>query len=109
MAVLAAAPTHSPLGAPGRLPKSVDAYLNGTLDLVVYGLLDLDQLPRPVAALIFFGEALGRNSRQHEIDQLEADCDRYYRAACNGGFSSPLRSQGRTFAELEALRNAPAA
>jgi hypothetical protein len=90
--------------APSDLAPHVDAYLHGTLDLVMYGLLGLDQLPRSVAALVFYGEVLGRAGRQPEVDQLNADCDRYYRAACSGGFSAPLRTQGRTFAELQELR-----
>jgi hypothetical protein len=94
--------------APSVLAPHVDSYLTGTLDLVMHGLLELDQLPRAVAALIFYGEVLGRAGRQPEVDQLNADCDRYYRAACNDGFSSPLKAQGRSFAQLQELRKWPA-
>jgi hypothetical protein len=96
--------TRSKKGTPALAP-AVDAYLTGTLDLVMYGYLDLDQLPRSVAALIFYGETLGRNSRQQEVDQLQSDCDRLYSAAARGTFKVPMRAQGKTFAELEFLRN----
>ena len=87
------------------LAPHVDSYLTGTLDLIIYGLLDLDQLPRSVAALIYYGETLGRNSRQQEVDQLQSDCDRLYSAAARGTFKVPMRARGKTFAELEASRN----
>jgi hypothetical protein len=40
------------------------------------------------------------------VAQVESERDRYYRAACNGGFGNvPIKKQGRTFADLENLRN----
>lgn len=93
---------------PAELPPHVTSYLEGALHMVMYGLLSFDRLPLAVQALVFYGETLGRAGRQAEIEQLNADADRYYRAACNGGFSAPLRTQGRTFAELEELRKWPA-
>jgi hypothetical protein len=42
------------------------------------------------------------------LDQARSDADRYYAAAAAGTFKVPMRSQGSTFAELEARRNAGA-
>jgi hypothetical protein len=89
-----------------ELAAHVASYLTGALDFVMYGYLELHQLPPSVAALIYYGETLGRNARQQEVDQLQSDCDRLYSAAARGTFKVPMRAQGKTFAELEILRNA---
>jgi hypothetical protein len=95
---------HSSNDSP-ELAAHVASYLTGALDFVMYGYLELHQLPRSVAALIYYGETLGRNARQQEVDQAESNADRYYAAAARGTFKVPMRAQGKTFAELEILRN----
>jgi hypothetical protein len=96
--------TNSPNDS-ARLAPHVESYLDSALSIIMGGYLELHQLPRSVAALIFYGETLGRNSRQQEVDQLQSDCDRLYSAAARGTFRVPMRAQGKTFADLEALRN----
>lgn len=51
------------------------------------------------------GYWLGVDISQQFIDQARVEADRYYRIAARGGFGeSMLKPQGRTFAQLEALR-----
>jgi hypothetical protein len=38
------------------------------------------------------------------LDQLHSDLDRLHRALDRGSWKAPMRSQGRSFAELELIR-----
>lgn len=62
---------------------------SGTLDLVYEGRL--------------LGFTEGWDARQAEIDRLNDECDRLYRAAYN---PRELIKQGRSYAELQATRRA---
>jgi len=85
-----------------RISEKAEAYLdNLVMDLAV-GNVELWQLPRSLSAFYWFawfdGNAVATSP---EIDRLNYECDRLYRAA----FHKPFVPTNRlTFAELEAFR-----
>jgi hypothetical protein len=91
-----------------RLSDTAEAYIAGLAVDLMLAEVELHQLPPCLLELWEYGLQTGRQSRQAEVDQLQSDCDRLYGHAARGTFKVPLRSQGRTFAELEAIRNAGA-
>jgi hypothetical protein len=78
------------------------------LEQLIYGAISLSQLPVPLASFYYLGEATHIPEvleLRTKLAQAEADSERYYRAACRGGFGTPIiKPQGKTFRELEALR-----
>lgn len=78
------------------------------LEQLIHRSITLSELPYPLASFYYLGEA----AHIPEVLQLrsnlakaEADRERYYRAACRGGFGVPIiKPQGNTFRELENLR-----
>lgn len=60
----------------------------------------------PLVQLVFnLGFVAGQNSMSSLIEQAQHERDVYYRVAVRGGFGSPrIKSQGKSFSELEALR-----
>jgi hypothetical protein len=52
------------------------------------------------------GYWMGVAATQPFLDQLHSDLDRLHRALDRGSFTAPMRTQGRTFFELEKIRNA---
>ena len=66
--------------------------------------LSLYELPPAVALFYYLGEAHGEARLRSELRQALADRDRYYSHASRGGFSTPLKAQGKTFAELSRIR-----
>jgi hypothetical protein len=78
----------------------LDTYLDGVLDGLLKDAIQLHQIPTSVASLYYLGESFGRQSMLRKISQTTADRDRYYRAACNGGFSSPLKPHGLNYWQL---------
>jgi hypothetical protein len=81
-------------------PQGTAAYLEDVFESLLYGTLELHELPAPVAGIYYLGET----SANEVIRQLTADADRYYRAACRGSFSPDLQRPGYTFAELCRIR-----
>ncbi len=83
-------------------------YLDDVLESLIYGRVELHDVPREVAALYYLGEAAhvsGVLNLRWELEQAQADADRLYGVCARGGFGVPIiKSQGRTFAELQALR-----
>lgn len=70
--------------------------------------INLSELPPPLASFYYLGEATlipEVLTLRNNLVQAEADRERYYRAACRGGFGTPvIKPQGKTFQELETLR-----
>jgi hypothetical protein len=81
-------------------PQGTENYLEAVADSLLYGQVELYQLPSSVAALYYLGES----SLIGYLKKAQADADRYYRAASRGTFSTPLKPQGLTFAELCRVR-----
>lgn len=81
-------------------PPGTCAYLEDVFESLLYGTVELHELPAPVAGIYYLGEA----SVSELLEQLKADRDRYYRAACRGTFAPDLQRPGRTFAELCRIR-----
>ncbi len=78
------------------------------LEHLIHGSVGLQQLPVPLASFYYLGEATHIPEvleLRTKLTQAEADRERYYRAACRGGFGTPIiKPQGKTFQELETLR-----
>lgn len=77
------------------------------------GMLDEDkiqlwQLPYSLQGLYYLGERYGqlrgREEAQTRIEALEEECDRLHRYASQGGFTTPLKPQGLTYAQLCRVR-----
>lgn len=91
---------------PRITPAGVTGYLECVLEGLIWDKVQLWELPLSVSAIYYFGESCGRSSNP-ELEQAKADSDRYYRVAARGGFGVPvIKSQGRTFLELEEARKA---
>lgn len=97
---------HTRYPAKIRLSATAEAYIAGLAVDLMLAELELHQLPPCLLELWEYGYQTGRESRQAEVNQLQSDCDRYYAAACRGTFAVPMRTQGKTFAELELQRGA---
>ena len=67
------------------------------------GQIGLQDIPSSLLAFYAVAFDHGRESRESEIFKLQEDLNRYYRAACNGGFGKYLKTQGKTFSERRAL------
>ena len=81
-------------------PNGLSPYLEFVTDGLLTDKVQLWELPRTVSELYYLGEASARRSLQPQLLQAQCDRDRYYLAASRGGFTSPLKPQGLTFAEL---------
>lgn len=70
--------------------------------------ISLPELPLPLASFYYLGEAAHIPEvlqLRNTLAQAESDRERYYRAACRGGFGTPvIKPQGKTFLELENIR-----
>lgn len=75
-------------------------YLEEVTDGLLRDTVQLWELPSSVAGIYYLGESSARRILEPQLVQAEADRDRYYLAACRGGFQSQTKPQGLTFAEL---------
>lgn len=80
--------------------EQVTQYLESVTDKLLRDEVQLWELPSAVSGLYYLGESSARGVLMPQLIQAEADRDRYYRAACLGGFQAPLKPQGLTFAQL---------
>lgn len=80
--------------------EQVNQYLEDVTDKLLRDEVQLWELPSAVSGLYFLGESSARGVLMPQLLQAESDRDRYYRAACRGGFNAPLKPQGLTFAQL---------
>ena len=91
-----------------QVAETTRFYLENLLDDMIRGRVELHQVPHEIAAFYYLGEAVHIPEvlcLRAELSQALADRERYYRAASRGGFGvAVLKPQGKTFAELEALR-----
>lgn len=71
--------------------------LNTWLDEVMKGQLPIAELPLCVSAWLHAGEAYGRASRQHEIDELEREVNRLHYLA----FTTPNERRERLLSRLD--------
>ena len=73
---------------------------------ILSGDLPLDQTTPLVQRIYSLGYWAGHEARSNEITQALHERDIYYRVAARGGFGAPrIKNQGKTFAQLQALRN----
>lgn len=82
------------------VPEGLIPYLDRILDGLLDDSVQLWELPVPVSSLFYLGESCARRDMERELAKALHDRDRYYRAACDGGFSRYLKPQGRTYWEL---------
>lgn len=80
--------------------EQITQYLEKVTDELIKDEVQLWELPPAVSGLYYLGEWSARGILMPQLIQAEADRDRYYRAACRGGFEVPLKPQGLTFAQL---------
>ncbi len=85
---------------PRVTPTGLTPYLEHVLDGLLAGTLQLWQLPACVSALFYLGDAYARLDMEHDLASALHDRDRYYRAACDGGFSQYLELNGRPYWEM---------
>lgn len=80
-----------------RISDTATATLDHWLDQFMRGVLHYGELPSAVEAYLHVGHALGRESRQHEIDQLEREVNRLHVLA----FYSPSERREQLLARLD--------
>lgn len=72
---------------------------------VLSGELPIHQTSEIVQLVFNLGFVAGQNSMSSQIEQAQHERDIYYRVAARGGFGTPrIKNQGKSFAQLEALR-----
>jgi hypothetical protein len=72
---------------------------------VLNGELPIHQTSEIVQLVFNLGFVAGQNSMSSQIEQAKHERDIYYRVAARGGFGTPrIKNQGKSFAQLEALR-----
>jgi len=85
-------------------PTGTESYLEAVTDGLMRAQVELWELPQAVAALYHLGSLEGQtgliDQLKVQLNQAQADADRYYAIACRGTFAPPLKPQGLTFAEL---------
>lgn len=86
------------------MEQVTERYLEGLYESLSSNKIDLYDVPPAVALFYYLGEAHGEARLRGELEQALADRDRYYSHASRGGFTVPLKKQGKTFAELSRLR-----
>ena len=86
------------------------AEFNQAVHDLINGRKHINEFPETVQSVYFYGQHTGHEERQSEIDYLsnlltetlatveqsEADADRFYRAASNGGFGKELKRFGKS-------------
>ena len=78
-----------------------DDELDALADGLIWGTVELWQLPPCVATFCYLGEAYAARNCAEQIRQADADADRYYSIAARGGFGVPIiKPQGKTYWEL---------
>jgi len=85
---------------PRLTPDGLTPYLERVLNELLADSLQLWELPAAVASLYYLGESCARRVMEPQLAKALHDRDRYYRAACDGGFSRHVKPQGRTYWEL---------
>lgn len=80
-----------------RISDTATATLESWLDQLLQGQLSIGELPLAVEAWLHVGHALGRESRQHEIDQLEREVQRLHYLA----FMTPGERREQLLARLD--------
>lgn len=80
-----------------RISNTATATLESWLDQLLQGQLSIGELPLAVEAWLHVGHALGRESRQHEIDQLEREVQRLHYLA----FMTPGERREQLLARLD--------
>lgn len=72
---------------------------------ILNGDLPIHQTAEIVQLVFNLGFVAGQNSVSSQIEQAQHERDVYYRVAARGGFGTPrIKNQGKTFEQLEALR-----
>jgi hypothetical protein len=85
---------------PRLTPEGLTPYLEHVLDGLLADTVQLWEIPVAVSSLFYLGESCARRDIEHDLAVALHDRDRYYRAACDGGFSRYLKRPGRTHWEL---------
>ena len=82
--------------------------LDALADGLIWGTVELWQLPPCVATFYYLGEAYAARNCAERIRQADANADRYYSIAARGGFGVPIiKPQGKASWELLEVRGQP--
>lgn len=87
-----------------RLTPEVDGYLDDVLERLLTNSVQLWELPTSVTSIYYLGESCAYQVMNVQLANVQAERDRYYRAACAGGFTTYLKPQGLTYWQLCAER-----
>ena len=75
--------------------------LDALADGLIWGTVELWQLPPCVATFYYLGEAYAARNCAERIRQADANADFYYSIAARGGFGVPIiKPQGKAYWEL---------
>jgi len=79
--------------------------LDALADGLIWGTVELWQLPPCVATFYYLGEAYAARNCAEQIRRAQADADHYYSIAARGGFGVPIiKPQGKAYWELLEIR-----
>ena len=81
-------------------PTGLETYLGTVLDQLLNDKVQLWELPQYVTALYYLGESCAWQIAKQELAQAITERNRYYRAACAGGFGTELKPHGLAYWEL---------